>query len=59
MWLESMPPSMAWNQLHSCTRLDAKLLASGRTVHSRWGSGGGGLAGPMYAQTIPPRSSHG
>ena len=59
MWLESIPPSIAWNQLHSCTRLDAKLFASGRSVHSRSGSGGGGLAGPMYAQIMPPRSSHG
>ena len=47
MWLESMPPSIAWNQLQSWTRLEMKTFASGRSVNSRSGSGGGGLAGPM------------
>ncbi len=58
MWLESMPPSSAWNQLHSWTRLETSVLASGRSVHSRWGRGGG-LPAPMYAKMTPPRSSHG
>ena len=47
MWLESMPPSSAWNQLHSWTRFEMNVLLSGRSVHSSAGKGGGGLAGPM------------
>ena len=41
MWLESMPPSIAWNQLQSCMRLEAKTWSAGSSVHSRSGSGGG------------------
>ncbi len=29
------------------------------SAHSRSGSGGGGLTGPMYVQTTPPRSAQG
>ena len=47
MWLESMPPSRAWNQLHSCTRLEMKSGVGGSSVHSSSGKGGGGLCGPM------------
>ena len=42
MWLESMPPSIAWNQLQSWTRLEMKTFASGRSANSRSGSGGDG-----------------
>ncbi len=58
MWLESMPPSMAWNQLQSCTRLEANTWSSGSSVHSSSGTAGA-LPGPMYAQITPPASTHG
>src|SRR5262245_34387744 len=58
MWLESMPPSSAWNQLQSCTRFEMNTWLSGSTVHSSSGNGGG-VAGPMYAHMTPPRSTHG
>src|SRR3990172_6358398 len=58
MWLESIPPSSAWNQLHSWTRLEMSVWGSGRRVHSSCGSGGGGggggLSGPPRR---PPRRS--
>ncbi len=58
MWLESIPPSSAWNQLHSWTRLEMSVWLSGRRVHSSCGSGGGAV-GPIQAHTTPPWSWQG
>src|SRR5262245_63512948 len=58
-WLESIPPSLACSQLHSCRRLETKLCPEGTSPNSHSGRGGCFSGGPMYAHSTPPRSTSG
>lgn len=47
-WAESISPSTACSQLHSCTRKLTYTFSSGTRFHSRFGSAGGfSRSGPM------------
>ena len=56
---QSMSPSIAWTQLLSWTRFEMKTWASRQQRPLELGQRRRRLAGPMYAQTTPPCSSHG
>ena len=58
-WLESMPPSIACSQLHSCSRLETKRCSAGTSANSHSGSGGwrsgGPMIGPQHAAALDQR----
>src|SRR5258705_10198894 len=53
-WLESIPPSSACSQLHSCHRLEVKLCPAGTRANSHCGRSGGAVGSPMYVQSTSP-----
>ena len=53
-WLESIPPSNACSQLHSCQRLEVYVCSGGTSANSNSGSGGCFSGSPMYVQSTSP-----
>src|ERR1700761_3475917 len=53
-WLESMPPSSACSQLHSCHRLEVKVFSAGTRANSHSGRSGVCAGSPMEVHSTPP-----